>query len=75
MEALYVVKLPSPDYIGMLEDMFRLVIIQITIQFLYSINSDGTIPFFSTDFFLLVLYIILGVCVHWLVFKKLVVFK
>lgn len=71
MDALYTVKLAYPEYKGVLEDVIRMVIIQITIQFLYYVNNG--VPFFSVDFFLLVLYIILGVAVYWLVFKKLVV--
>jgi heme/copper-type cytochrome/quinol oxidase subunit 4 len=75
MEALYTLALPNPEYAPMLDDIVRMVIIQFTIQFLYFINNSGNVPFFSADFFLLVVYIVLGVCVYWLLFKKLVVFK
>lgn len=75
MEALYVIQFPNPEYIGMVEDIVRMVVIQTTIQFLYCINSNGGVPFFSLDFLLLVIYVVLGVCVYWLVFKKLVQFK
>ena len=73
MDSLYVIKLPSPEYVGLVEDIVRMVTIQFTIQFLYFINTGA--PFFSGDFFLLVIYIVLGVCVYWLIFKKLVLFK
>lgn len=75
MEALYVIQLPNSEYIGMVEDVLRMVIIQTVIQFLYCINSNGGVPFFSLDFILLLIYIMLGVCVYWLVIKKLVQFK
>ena len=74
MEALYVFKLPNPEYVNLIEDIIRMVIIQITIQFLYYINNTEA-RFFTVDFVLLVLYIILGVCVYWLVFKKLILLK
>lgn len=74
MEALYTIKLGNPEYVGMVDDIVRMVLIQVTIQFLYYINNSD-VGFFTPDFFLLVLYIVLGVCVYWLIFKKLVVFK
>jgi hypothetical protein len=74
MEALYTITLSNPEYVGLLEDIVRMVIIQTTIQFLYFINNTES-SFFSGDFILLVLYVVLGVCVYWLVFKKLIVFK
>lgn len=74
MEALYIIKVTNPEYIGMFEDIVRMVTIQITIQFLYYINNTN-VGFFTAEFFLLMLYIVLGVCVYWLVFKKLVLFK
>jgi uncharacterized membrane protein YdbT with pleckstrin-like domain len=74
MEALYTIKLPNAEYKDLVEDIIRMVLIQFTIQFLLYINSKETV-FFSGDFVLLVIYIILGVCVYWLVFKKLVLFK
>jgi hypothetical protein len=74
MEALYIIKVQNPEYIGLIEDIIRMVTIQITIQFLYFINNTDS-GFFTVDFFLLLLYIILGVCVYWLVFKKLILFK
>jgi hypothetical protein len=74
MEALYTIAVPSPEYVSLFEDIIRMVTIQTTIQFLYFINNSEGV-FFSADFVLLVLYVVLGVCVYWLVFKKLVIFK
>ncbi len=75
MEALYTIKLPNSDYIQFIEDIVRMLVIQITIQFLYFINSNGEVAFFAFDFILLSIYIVLGVCVYWLIIKKLIVFK
>lgn len=72
--ALYTVKIPNKEYIPLIEDIVRMVIVQMTIQFLYFINNKDGEAFFSIDFILLLVYIILGVCIYWLIFKKTVVF-
>lgn len=68
------INVPNKEYLSLLEDLMRMVTIQITIQFLYFINNDN-VSFFSADFVLLLIYVVLGVCVYWLVIKKLVIFK
>lgn len=74
-EALYIVELPNKDYIDFINDVIRMVIIQFMIQFLFYINNEEDTSFFSLDFVLLIIYLILGVCVYWLVIKKLIIFK
>lgn len=74
MESLYTVALPNKEYIAMMDDIARMVVIQFTIQFLYFINSKDGEAFFSLDFLLLLVYIILGVCLYWLIFKKTITF-
>ena len=73
LESLYVVNIPNKQYIDVINDVVRMVTIQFMIQFLLYIN--GVAAFFSADFFFLLCYIILGVCVYWLVIKRLIVFK
>lgn len=75
MESLYIVDVPNKEYIGMIDDITRMITIQFMIQFLMFINNPSEVSFFSLDFILLVLYIVLGVCVYWLVIKKLIHFK
>ena len=75
MEALYVVDVPNKDYIPLCEDIARMVLIQVSIQLLMFATNPSENQFFSAEFILLVIYIILGVCLYWLVFKKMVVFK
>ncbi len=75
METLYVVDVPQKEYIGLIDDIARMVIIQFSIQLLLYATSPEENQFISADFVLLLLYIILGVCLYWLVFKKLVSFK
>ena len=71
MDALYDIPLWNKEYVGMVDDILRMVTIQVTIQFLYYINSTET-AFFTSDFFLLIVYVVLGVCLYWLVIKKLI---
>jgi hypothetical protein len=66
--------IPNKEYVPLLQDVLRMVTLQVVIQFLCYINTDDT-PFLSVDFLLLVIYVILGVCVYWLIIKKLVIFK
>lgn len=75
MEAIYTVELSNSEYAPLIDDIARMVIIQFTLQFLYYINDTNANSFFTADFFLLVLYVSLGVCVYWLIFKKLILFK
>jgi len=74
MNSLYTIQVPNKEYIGLLDDVARMVIIQMTIQFLYFINSKDNEGFLTIDFLLLLVYIIMGVCLYWLIFKKTVTF-
>ena len=62
------------EYAGMIEDILRMVSLQLTIQvMLYFGNATDKI--FTEDLFVLMLYIVLGVMFFWLVVKSLVTFK
>lgn len=75
MNSLYVVNVPNKEYVDFINDVVRMLTIQWMIQFLFYINNPAEVAFFTVDFFLLILYVVLGVCVYWLVIKKLVLFK
>jgi hypothetical protein len=60
------------DYIPFLEDLARMITIQIVLQFMLFVQSPSSNPFFDVRFIQVLLYIILGVSVYWLVLKKLV---
>jgi hypothetical protein len=76
--ALYQINISEyfgPDYVDMFNDIARFVCIQVAIQImLYSINAQQ-FPFFSSDFFMLLIFIIVGVMAYWLVLRKVVAFK
>jgi hypothetical protein len=75
--ALYTVPLTdkmSPEYARMLEDLVRMLVIQLTLQFLLYLTDPSQFSLFSTDFIVLLIYIGIAVVLYWLLFKKLVQF-
>lgn len=73
--SLYTVNVSQKEYLEMINDIVRMVTIQVSIQFLFFINSPGKVDFFSADFILMLIYMVLGVCVYWLIIKKMIIFK
>jgi hypothetical protein len=59
------------EYIPYFEDLIRMLIIQISIHVMMCSNRDD-MPLFSFEFLELFLYLIIGVSLYWLLFKKLV---
>lgn len=73
--ALYYIDISKhlgPEYVGLFNDMSRFLTIQLCIQFMLYMLGYG---FFTSDFILLMFFIVIGVCLYWLVFKKIVSFK
>lgn len=67
-------KLGSSEYAGMFNDMMRFVTIQIAIQVMLVLMDSSKFSFFSTDFLILLLFVVIGVMFYWLVVKKIVIF-
>lgn len=63
------------EYKPFVEDLIRMFIIQIVYQIMFVIRSPNTFSIFDGDFIEALFYLCIGVCVYWLVFKKLVVLK
>lgn len=61
------------EYSQMFDDIARMVLIQFTIQMMFYMSQPDR-GFFTDEFILLVLYVVLGICFYWLVFKSLVKF-
>ena len=59
------------EYIPLLNDLSRMITLQIIIQLMLSLRDSEEYPFFSQHFFELLFYIILGLMTYWLVIKKL----
>jgi hypothetical protein len=71
MISLWPSRFIGPEYLPMLEDVARMVCIQITIQLMFYLNG-GAQEFFTPDFVMLVMYIVLGVMLYWLVFRRVI---
>ncbi len=77
-KALYyidITKAVGSEYIGMFNDLARFIIIQISIQIMLCTLDPKQYNMFSSEFMILLLFVIIGVLIYWLVFKKLVAFK
>lgn len=62
----------GPEYLPMFHDIVRMVCIQITIQLMLFLSGDS--DFFTAQFLLLVVYIVLGVMMYWLTIRRIVSF-
>lgn len=74
-ESLYTFSLKDKEYVDLIDDVVRMVTIQLGIQFLYYLNSPDNVSLFSSDFILLVIYMILGILLYRLVLRKIIIFK
>lgn len=75
VKSLYQIKISKnidAEYIPYFEDLARMMILQIILQFMYHIRDPEQNTFFTLEFFELLMYIILGVSVYWLLFKKVI---
>lgn len=77
-QSLYTIDVSSKlgaDYIPMMDDIARFVAIQVIIQLLLFTMDSQAFAFFSSDFLLLIVFIVIGVMFYHLVLKKLITFK
>lgn len=66
----------GPGYALFLDDVIRMLCIQVTIQvMMFCSSAPGTMDFISPQFIVMLVYVVLGVALYWLVLKRLVVFK
>lgn len=63
-----------PEYAQVVDDVVRLLIIQCVVQAMFTMNSPEAFPFFSAVFLATILYIMLGVGMYWLVFRRVLMF-
>lgn len=59
------------EYIPLINDLSRMITLQVIIQLMLSMRDSKEYPFFSQHFFELLFYIVLGLMTYWLVVKKL----
>lgn len=66
----------GPGYAVFLEDVSRMLCVQLTIQMMMFFSSaPGSISFLSTEFLVMLAYVVLGVALYWLVLKRVLVFR
>lgn len=75
MDSIYVIDFTNKEYIDYINDLIRIVVLQIMIQFLYFVNGDKNTSFLSIDFILLIIYLVLGISVYHLIVKKIINFR
>ena len=59
------------EYIPLINDLTRMITLQVIIQLMLSMRDSKEYPFFSQHFFELLFYIVLGLMTYWLVVRKL----
>ena len=78
MESLYsfdvTERLGSPEYADMFNDILRFATIQVAIQLMLVMMDSERFKFFSVDFLILLIFIIVGCILYHLIVKKLVRF-
>lgn len=66
----------GPGYAVFMEDVIRMLCIQLTIQMMMFFSSPpGSVSFISMEFLLMLAYVVLGVALYWLVLKRVLVFR
>jgi|TARA_B110000211_G_C13878186_1_gene463957 uncharacterized membrane protein SirB2 len=63
------------EYVPLLNDVIRMITLQVIIQLMLSLRDNEEYPFFSQNFFELLFYIVLGLMTYWLVIKKIIRFN
>ena len=74
MDSLYNIKLDiDKENYGLINDIIRIITIQIITQLLFSINNNN-VSFFNTTFLKTVIFLCIGILIYWLIIRKLVRF-
>lgn len=62
------------EYVPLFEDVVRMICIQLSVQLMVYFTSSSDAVFLTSEFLLTLIYIVVGVMLYWLVFRKLVRF-
>ena len=68
--SLQISKYMGAEYIPYVEDVMRMVTIQVIIQLMMFLQSPSTNKFFDIRFFEIIFYVVLGVTAYWLLVRK-----
>lgn len=70
-----IAKIVGVEYVGMFEDIIRMICIQFTIQVMLYLEDSSRAGVFTGEFMALLCYIVLGVLLYWLVFRSILGFQ
>ena len=71
--SIFTINVPS-EYRSYLEDLSRMIMIQVVANILFNLSNPKKYPFLSADFIKTLLFIVAGVSAYWLVLRKLISF-
>ena len=75
MDSIYTLKISDNlEYVEMCNDIARFTIIQLAIQIMLVLMDPTRFSIFSMDFLILLVFVIIGVMLYWLVFRKVIMF-
>ena len=63
-----------PEYRSFIEDLSRMVMVQVMANFLFFASNPTKYHFFNADFLKSLMFIIVGVACYWLVLRRIVSF-
>jgi ABC-type nickel/cobalt efflux system permease component RcnA len=70
----WTIDLPS-ESMNMLNDLVRMGVIQVVVQFLFFVVNPAENPFFSTMFLQTIGFVLVGVLVYWLLVRNVFTFR
>ena len=74
MESLFKIDLDrEKEYIPLVNDLVRMSVIHIVTQLLFNISNGES--FMKPEFIQTVLFVLLGICVYWLIIRKIVILE
>ena len=71
--SIFTINIPE-EYRSYVEDLSRMIMIQVVANILFNLSNPSKYPFFSSDFAKTLLFIIVGVSAYWLVLRKIITF-
>ena len=72
MFVVNITKISNSDFTYLVNDLLRMILLQITIQFMFFTKNPDENPFFTFNFIETLIYIILGLSIYWLIIKRIV---
>lgn len=65
----------NEEYKPLVEDLVRVFVILTVADMLFFMSNSKKNPLFGNNYWDVLLFVLVGVCAYWLVFKKIIVFE